>query len=210
MFQVALTFIVSSYCLAINLKSLSSFFTCECYACVSAKWLVLTNWLLGCSTSLSLAPALVTLSQDPRSHNPARDFGDSLRVMTFMTGVRNIIIIRPGDILEVRVIRGSELTNERLHQRRLMSRLTFCSVSVSRLNTLTSAISEWLSASKYSRCITDLLFTLYRNPASQPHKHHNSEKRFHSYHQISKLCKYFCIIEFIFQNGSLYLVGAGI
>ena len=34
-------------------------------------------------------------------------------------------------------------------------------------------ISEWLHASKYSRCITDLLFTLYRNPASQPHKHHN-------------------------------------
>ena len=93
------------------------------------------------SLSLSLAPALVTLSQDPRSHNPARDFGDSLRVMTFMTGVRNIIIIRPGDILEVRVIRGSELTNERLHQRRLMSRLTLCSMSVSRLNTLSPSPS---------------------------------------------------------------------
>ena len=59
-------------------------------------------------------------------------------------------------------------------------------------------ISEWLRASKYSRCISDLLFTLYRNPASQPHKHHNSEKRFHSYHQISKLCKYFCIIVFMY------------
>ena len=181
-------------------------------ACLLSDWFSLTDsWdVPPLSLSLSLAPALVTLSQDPRSHNPARDFRDSLRVMTFMTGVRNIIIIRPGDFLEVRVIRGSGLTNERLHQRRLMSRLTFCSVSVSRLNTLTSAISEWLSASKYSRCITDLLFTLYRNPASQPHEHHNSEKRFHSYHQISKLCKYFCIIEFILQNGSLYLVGAGI
>ena len=89
-------------------------------SCVSVKWLVLTNWLLGCSTSLSLSLCMrgsgsgsgdsIELSRDPRSHNPARDFGDSISIMTFMTGVRNII--HPPDTLEVRVIRGSVETNE--------------------------------------------------------------------------------------------------
>ena len=65
--------------------------------CLLSDWFSLTDsWdvpplsLSACGTP---APALVTLysslSQDPRSHNPARDFGDSTGIMTFMTGVRN-------------------------------------------------------------------------------------------------------------------------
>ena len=65
--------------------------------CLLSDWFSLTDsWdvpPLSLSACGSPAPALVTLysslSQDPRSHNPARDFGDSTGIMTFMTGVRN-------------------------------------------------------------------------------------------------------------------------
>ena len=110
--------------------------------CVYIKWLVLTNWLLGCSTSLSLAPApaLVTLSQDPRSHNPARDFRVSPdHDIHDRSQEHHPSWWHPRGQSD-QSIRGNKWAG-RLHQRRLMSRLTFCSVSVSRLNTLSPSLS---------------------------------------------------------------------
>ena len=127
----------------------------------------------------------------------------SIRIMTFMTGVRTISSIL---MTSWRSVRSEDQWKQ---MRELETALEMdvqgdiCLVSAVTPQH-SGSISERLPASKYSRCITDLLFTLYRNPASQPHKHHNSEKRFHSYHPtIAAKCKYFCIIECIFRWISL-------
>ena len=92
------------------------------------------------SLSLAPAPALVTLSQDPRSHNPARDFGVSPdHDIHDRSQEHHPSWWHPRGQSDQR-ISGNKWAG-RLHQRRLMSRLTFCSVSVSRLNTLSPSLS---------------------------------------------------------------------
>ena len=175
---------------------------------VSVKWLVLTNWLLGCSTSLSLslhAGLRLRLWWLYRALYP-RILGVITRPGTSETlpgswhswqesGTSSILLTSW----------RSEWSEDQWKQMRWATASTEIDVQsdipvlVSVTPQHSQPISERLRASKYSRCITDLLFTLYRNPASQPHKHHNIPRNVFILIIRSAKCKCFCIIESIFQ-----------